>query len=114
MLVSSRRAAPSRRAEEQAVYGTIARMTLRPGAEERTRSLVAEYDDPRIPGFKGEHVFRNDRDPNEFFLVIAFESKAAYEANASSPEQHQRYLQYRELLAAQPEWHDGEIVHANL
>jgi heme-degrading monooxygenase HmoA len=114
MLVSSRRPTPSRRVEEEAVYGTIARMMLKPGAEERMRSLTAEYDDLKIPGFKGELVFRSDRDPNEFFLVAAFESKAAYEANARSPEQHQRYLQYRELLAAEPEWHDGEIVHASL
>jgi hypothetical protein len=64
MLVSSRRAAPSRSVEEEAVYGTIARMMLKPGAEERMRSLVAEYDDLGIPGLKGELVLRSDRDPN--------------------------------------------------
>jgi hypothetical protein len=45
-------------------------------------------------------------------LAVVFDSKEAYEANANSPEQHQRYLEYRDLLAADPEWHDGDIVHS--
>jgi hypothetical protein len=35
------------------------------------------------------------------------------DANAASPEQHARYEQYRALLTAEPEWHDGEIVHSH-
>ena len=35
----------------------------------------------------------------------------AYVANADSQEQHERYLQMREWLTADPEWHDGEIVY---
>jgi len=30
--------------------------------------------------------------------------------NADSPEQNTRYLEFRDLLEADPEWHDGEIV----
>lgn len=47
---------------------------------------------------------------NEFWLVGVFESREAYRANAASPEQHQRFLQLRALLEADPEWHDGAIV----
>ena len=32
-------------------------------------------------------------------------------ANADDPRMHERYLQYRELLEAEPEWHDGEIIY---
>jgi hypothetical protein len=46
-------------------------------------------------------------------LATVFTSKEAYLANAGSPEQHQRYLAMRELLAADPDWHDGEIVHVS-
>jgi hypothetical protein len=41
-------------------------------------------------------------------LVVGFESRAAYESNAASPEQGARYAQPRALLAADPEWSDGE------
>jgi heme-degrading monooxygenase HmoA len=89
-------------------------MTLKPGAEERMRSTVAEFERLKVPGFKGQLVYRSDSDPNELFLAVVFESKEAYQANARSPEQHQRYQGYRELLAVDPEWHDGEIVYANM
>jgi hypothetical protein len=51
-----------------------------------------------------------DQDPNEVYLVAMFESKAAYVANANSPEQHQDFLQLMDYLESEPEWHDGEIV----
>jgi hypothetical protein len=54
-----------------------------------------------------------DADPSVCYLVVVFESKAAYEANAARPEAHAEYLQYRELLAEDPEWHDGTIVATN-
>lgn len=96
------------------MYGTIARMRLKPGAEERMKVLMAEYDDTKVPGFKGEIVYRSDRDPNEYWMAVVFESKSAYQANAGSPEQHQRYQQYRELLEADPEWHDGEVAFSSM
>ena len=91
------------------MYGTIARLRIKPGMEEQLRQVGRDAAQT-IPGFVFEHVFRLDSAPNEYFLVVGFESKEAYVANANSPEQHQRYLAYRELLAAEPEWHDGEIV----
>ena len=92
------------------MYGTIARMRLKPGSGERMREMMAEYQGLKVPGYKGQLVYRSDRDPDEVFLAVVFESKEAYQANAGSPEQHQRYLEDRALLAADPEWNDGEIV----
>jgi quinol monooxygenase YgiN len=91
------------------MYGTVARIQIRPGKEEELRQMGREMV-AQIPGFVFQHVYRTDADPNIFFLVVAFTSKDAYQANAASPEQHQRYEQYRALLAAEPEWHDGEII----
>ncbi|HEY3078729.1 MAG TPA: antibiotic biosynthesis monooxygenase family protein [Chloroflexota bacterium] len=96
------------------MYGTVARMRLKAGAEEQLRTLMKEYDGSSVPGFKGQLVYRSDRDPSDYFLAVVFESKDAYLANAGSPEQHQRYLRYRELLDGEPEWHDGEIVFSSL
>lgn len=92
------------------MYGTIARMRLKPGKEADMQRWADENAMNPIPGLVFQHVYRMDNNANEFFVVVGFESKEAYQANANSPEQHQRYLQYREMLDAEPEWHDGEIV----
>ena len=94
------------------MYGTVVRMTLKPGAEQRMLELMREEERVGIPGDRGTIVYRSDRDPNEYYIAIVFESKEAYVANANSPEMHQRYLQYRELLTGDPEWHDGEVVYS--
>jgi heme-degrading monooxygenase HmoA len=90
------------------MYGTIAKMRVKAGKEaefEQTMTGARE-----TPGFVFAHVYRMDTDPQELMLVVAFDSKDSYRKNAESPEQHQEYLAYRELLDAEPEWHDGEIV----
>ena len=95
--------------QERSMYGTIARLQMKPGAEEQFGQIERE-DAAEIPGFLFSHLYRMDAGNNEYFLVVAFESRDAYVQNAQSPEQHQRYLRYRELLDEEPEWHDGEIV----
>jgi heme-degrading monooxygenase HmoA len=94
------------------MYGTVARLRIRPGAEEdlaRYADEVTSADTP--PGMVAECLYRTDADPREFILAVAFASKEAYWANAGSPEQHARYERLRQLLDAEPEWADGEIVH---
>jgi heme-degrading monooxygenase HmoA len=91
------------------MYGTIARLRIKPGMEAELERLSREAN-AEIPGFTFQHVYRTDADPQELYLVVGFATKEAYRANAESPEQHARYETYRTLLAAEPEWHDGEIV----
>jgi heme-degrading monooxygenase HmoA len=91
------------------MYGTVARIRLKAGAENAIAQITRE-EIPHVAGIVFEHIYRTDADPLECFLIVGFESKDAYVANANSPEQHARYLRYRELFAADPEWHDGEIV----
>lgn len=91
------------------MYGTIARMRIKPGMEERFKELETG-DAEELPGFLFSHMYRMDSGSNEYFLVVGFQDKETYRRNAESPEQHQRYLQYRELLEEEPEWHDGEVV----
>ena len=91
------------------MYGTVARIRIRPGVEAELERLSREQA-PHTEGFRFQHVFRLDDDPQTAYLVVGFDSKEAYRANAASPEQHARYEAYRALLEEDPEWHDGEIA----
>jgi antibiotic biosynthesis monooxygenase (ABM) superfamily enzyme len=93
------------------MYGTVARMKGKPGTEGKFRDLQEEYEAMTIPGFISSVIYRMDNDANEYYLAVVFDSKESYIANAQSPEQNTRYLKMRELLASDPEWHDGEIVY---
>lgn len=93
------------------MYGTIAKLRVKPGKEqELTQAMGAEGQ--QAPGFVFAHIYRMDDDPQTLMLAVAFDSRESYRANAESPEQHEEYLRYRELLDEEPEWHDGEIVHS--
>jgi quinol monooxygenase YgiN len=92
------------------MYGTVARMQAKPGAEAELMALSREFEG-QITGLVGTYVYRSDEDPTVYWMAVVFTDKAAYHANAQSPEQDARYQQMRALLAADPEWHDGEIVH---
>jgi quinol monooxygenase YgiN len=87
---------------------------LKPGMEMQLAALTREFDQANVPGARGEYVYRMDNNPNEYYLVVLFESEEAYKRNAASPEQDARYQKIRALLASDPEWHDGEIIHAHV
>jgi heme-degrading monooxygenase HmoA len=91
------------------MYGTIARLRGKPGAFEQLQAMN-EGEQPDVPGIITQYVYRMDADPNEYYLVVVFESKEAYVANAQSPEQNERFQSMVALLEEPPEWHDGEIV----
>jgi heme-degrading monooxygenase HmoA len=97
-------------ARRNAVYGTIAKMKLKPGADEKIMQVMEGAQTGR-EGHVATYVFKSDADPNIHFVTTIFESKTAYKKFADSPEQDKRFHQLRELLAADPEWHDGEVVH---
>jgi quinol monooxygenase YgiN len=94
------------------MYGTIARMKFKPGLAQQFLQTVQQQSDQRraAAGSDGVYVYQMDRDPDEYYLAVMFESREAYVANANSPEQHQDFLQMMEYLESEPEWHDGEIV----
>ena len=94
------------------MYGTVARLRLKPGMEEQFIAFDQAEQAANIPGYVGAYVYRMDNEPNVYYLAVAFASKEAYVANASSPEQDARYRDMLSLLEDAPEWHDGEIVSA--
>ena len=95
------------------MYGTVAKMKFKPGAEQQMASLMKEYETLKIPGHVATHVYRMDQDSNEFYMAVIFADKDAYHKNAQDPTQDARYRKMRDLLAADPEWHDGEIVYSS-
>jgi len=95
------------------MYGTVARMQLKPGAEQQMQQLTREYESMNIPGFVATYVYRMDNEPDVYYMAVLFDSKESYWANARSPEQDARFRQMRDLLASDPEWHDGEVVSDN-
>jgi len=91
------------------MYGTVAKMTLKPGAEEKMMHAMEGAANAQ-EGHVATYV-KSDSDPNVHFVTTIFESKGAYKKFADSPEQDKRFHQMKELLAAEPEWHDGEVIH---
>ena len=92
------------------MYGTIARVRIKPGMEEQLLVLGAGME--KNPGEVATYVYRMDAHPSTFYLVAIFESKEAYVANADRLETDARYQHMRAYIDGEPEWHDGEIVFA--
>lgn len=92
------------------MYGTIAKLKVKPGALSEIKKMESE----RIPrGYIGSYVFQSDNIEDEMWLVALFDNKANYLENAASSDQDQEYQKMRALLTADPEWHDGEIIFAS-
>lgn len=90
------------------MYGTVARMRFK---EENKQALVdALMAHPtETPGFIGAEILITG-DAGELILAVRFEDKDSYVKNADSPEQNERYMQFRALLESDPEWTDGEWI----
>jgi quinol monooxygenase YgiN len=91
------------------MYGTIARFQVKPGMAAQLDEVQQEFAAAAVPGFIAAYLYQMEADPSEHYLVVVFESQAAYQANANSPAQAARYHQLRAVMAADPEWHDGTI-----
>ena len=94
------------------MYGTVARLHLNPGMQQQFEALGKEIEAQGIPGWVAEYVYQSDTNPDEYYMAVVFESKEAYRKNAESPKQDAIYRRMREMLAADPEWHDGAVIYA--
>ncbi|HEX9037334.1 MAG TPA: antibiotic biosynthesis monooxygenase family protein [Ktedonobacterales bacterium] len=92
------------------MYGTVARMRVKAGAEEHFMGLMRQYAQLKINGYLGTFVYRMDSDPREVWLAVVFASREAYDANAESPDQDARFRDMMADLEGEPEWHDGEVM----
>ena len=92
------------------MFGTVARMRLKPGHEELFQQLGGDIDQSPPPGFVSRVLYRSVDDPNEIWLAVVFESEQAYRENAASPQQNEFYQRMVDHLEGAPEWHDGEVL----
>ena len=92
------------------MYGTVARMRIKPGMLPKLQEMAARDDMTNAPGLVSTTVYQMDSDPDAFIMCVVFTDKDAYFKNANSPEQNQRYEEFVAMLQGPPEWNDGEIV----
>jgi quinol monooxygenase YgiN len=91
------------------MYGTVARMRVRPENREKLEAVFRDQD-RSIKGHMGTYVLMQN-DSDDVWVMAIFEDRGTYDANADDPAQHEQYERYRALLEEEPEWHDGEIRH---
>ena len=92
------------------MYGTVARMRIKPGMEVKMQEMMRQFEAAQVPGAVASYMYRMDANPNEYYLAVLFTDKAAYRANADSQAQNTRFREMMTMLEGEPEWHDGEIV----
>jgi quinol monooxygenase YgiN len=95
------------------MYGTIFRMKVKRGQEQKVADLLNEWNRERKPKVKGvvaAYMMKPDKKAGELIGVAVFRDRAAYMANANDPDQDRWYRRMRELLTADPEWEDGEYL----
>lgn len=90
------------------MYGTIMRGSVRPEDRADLVAALAAGERVPVPGFIGSHLMFPDGRDDEVWLAVFFTDRDAYQRNAASPAQHERYLAFRPLLQGEPSWTDGD------
>ena len=90
------------------MYGTVAKMRVRPENVATLREVMARQSAAPMAGFVATHVLQ-ENDSDVFWMMAVFEDRETYDRNADDPAMHERYVEYRALLEEDPEWHDGAI-----
>jgi len=90
------------------MYGTVARTRVKPENRQAMRELIERQRGRSIPGYVTSYMLY-ENDSNDAWLFAVFEDRASYDKNADDPQQDADYREYRALMDADPEWHDGEI-----
>ena len=89
------------------MYGSVFRMRPKSGMAQQLRDVMMS-NDRRPKGMVAAYLLSEDASETVWGLAV-FEDQQTYRDNASDPEQDVQYRRFRELLEADPEWHDGSI-----
>lgn len=91
------------------MYGTVARTKVKPENRDKLREVVTRQMSARtVEGFVTSYLlFENEGD--DAWLIAVFSDRASYDKNADDPQMDAEYQEFRALMEADPEWHDGEI-----
>ena len=99
------------------MYGTIFRMKVKSGQEQRVIEIFRDWErdqQPVVKGALGGVLMKPDSSSGEFIGVAIFQDKQSYVANADNPAQREWFGKLRDVLEADPEWEDGEYVAGSL
>lgn len=89
-------------------FGSVFKMKPKAGQKQAVIDVLMGGTQPsETTGFIAAHIFDCG---DELWGVAIFEDEKSYRDNANDPEQDKEYRQWRALLDADPEWHDGSIV----
>ena len=91
------------------MFGTIGHFTFAPEDRAKLDEVMTRQTGVQMEGFVGGYVLFPDGRDGEAYLMAVFADRDAYYRNADDPAQHERYMEYRALLSADPTWTDGEI-----
>ncbi|HEU5431444.1 MAG TPA: antibiotic biosynthesis monooxygenase [Thermomicrobiales bacterium] len=96
------------------MFGTVARVTVQPGKDEELIAIGEEWVSARgeATGEVASYLFKLEERPGDYVLIGIFRDRAQYYANAHDPETDRWYRRMRATLAADPEWHDGEVIQS--
>jgi hypothetical protein len=89
------------------MYGSVFRMRPKSGMAQQLRETMTS-NDRRPKGMVAAYVLSEDSGDAVWGFAV-FEDEKSYRDNAADPEQDAAYRRFRELLEADPEWHDGSI-----
>jgi hypothetical protein len=88
------------------MYGSVFRM--RPKSDMRDQLFETMMSDGRPKGMVAAYLLAEDGSGDAWGFAV-FEDEKSYRDNANDPDQDAAYRRFRELLDADPEWHDGSI-----
>ncbi len=97
--------------EDIYMYGTIARLIVKPGQTAALKKHMESVAAHPASGFVSASLYQMDKDSNVFYLAVMFKNKETYVVNANQPETNADFEKMMQYLVAEPEWHDGEISH---
>lgn len=96
------------------MYGTVARIKIKPELLDEALEFLQRDESEDNPGAVSIYLYQMDTDPTEFYMVVAFEDKEKYFANANDPRTDAQYKEMARFFADEPQWHDGEIVYSQM
>ena len=93
------------------MYGTIFNLRIKHGHQ---KDVLDSLSDETPPGAIAWYVMEPDDRSKDLIGVAIFKSKEAYQANAESPEQHERFMKAMMYLEEEPQWTDGKYIVAQV
>jgi len=97
------------------MFGTVAKCTVKPGKDEEMLALASEWTKANSSaGQIAGYTFKLEKQPGEYMSIAIFPSRDEYYRFAQRSETDEWYRKWRELLEADPEWNDGEVIQSDV